>query len=260
MISERQHPSSMAWQIWDLQLVQSVAPPAEKLDVASPLRSNSYTLYVEGGLSETNVLTPGSLFWVTSAIATPRHNHLRTRSEPRSVSDSGSTTKSIISRGPEEAMEQRHLPAAISAAHVDVSLGHNILSKKRKLNQDQLSNVDAVDGNKGESHSVLCTDEVNIAADHPIMIPDTEDERPPKKQKPVMATKIWVRNSRGGLELYSDCDLEALKDELSDYTFLRDVAQMSRHEPQSFDTIECHLADTVPRRQLTFRYDGRRSA
>ena len=84
------------------------------------------------------------------------------------------------------------------------------------------------------------------------MIPDTEDERSPKKRKPITATKIWVRNSCGRFELYSDCDFETLKDHLSDYTFLRDVAEMSCYESQSFDTIECHLANTIPRRQLTF--------
>lgn len=76
----------------------------------------------------------------------------------------------------------------------------------------------------------------------------------------VTATKIWVCNSRHSFELYSDCDFEALKDELLDYTFLRDVAEMFGHQSQSFDTIECHLADTVPRRQFTFQYDGCRSA
>jgi len=93
------------------------------------------------------------------------------------------------------------------------------------------------------------------------VIPDPEDERPPKKQrKPVTATKIWVGNSCSIFELFSDCDFKALKDELSDYTFLRSVAEMSGYEPQSFDTIECQLADTVSRQQLTFQYDGCRSA
>ncbi len=93
------------------------------------------------------------------------------------------------------------------------------------------------------------------------MILDLEDKRPPKKQRqPVTATKIWVRDSHGRFEVYSDCALKELKDKLSDYTFLQHVAEMSGYQPQSFDTIECHLADTVPQRQFTFQYDGHRSA
>ncbi len=87
------------------------------------------------------------------------------------------------------------------------------------------------------------------------MIPDPEDEQTPKKQrKPVMATKIWVGNSCGIFKLFLDHNFEALK--LSDYTFMDGVAKASGFEPRSFDTLECHLLDTVPRQQLTFRYDG----
>lgn len=85
------------------------------------------------------------------------------------------------------------------------------------------------------------------------MISDAEDEPPPKKQqKPITVTKIWVCNSCGKFELYFDCDFEALKDEVSDYILLRDVAEMSGHNPSLFDIIKCHLADTVPRQQLMF--------
>ncbi len=78
------------------------------------------------------------------------------------------------------------------------------------------------------------------------MIPDPEDERAPEKQrKPVTATKIWVGDSHGIFNLFSDHDFEALK--LSDYTFMNGVAKASGFEPRSFDTIECHLLDTVPR-------------
>ena len=145
--------------------MQSVAPQAEKvLDVASLLCSTSYALCVEGGFPETNVPTPGSLLEVASTIATPQHDRLRAQSEPRSVLDSGPTTKSVNSWGPKDRAEQCHQSAPIPAAQVDVILGPNILGEKRKLDQGQLSDVDAVDGDKGENHSVLCTDGVNIAA------------------------------------------------------------------------------------------------
>jgi len=92
------------------------------------------------------------------------------------------------------------------------------------------------------------------------VIPDPEDEWPLKKQrKPVTAIKIWVRNSCDRFGLYSDCNFKALKDELSDYTFLRDVAEMSGYQPQFFDTIKCHLTDTVSQQQLTFQYDEHHS-
>lgn len=137
--------------------MQSVAPQTEKvLDVVSLLCSNSYTLYVEGGFSEANVPSPGSLLGVASTITTPRHGPLRARSEPSSVSESGSATESVSSERPKGCAEQHRLPASIPAAQVDVTSGHNILGEKRKLDQDQLSDVDAVDGDKGENHSILC--------------------------------------------------------------------------------------------------------
>lgn len=93
----------MEWQTWDLQFAHLVAPQAEKiLNVVSPLCSNSYTLCVEGGFSEANVLTPGSLLSVASMIITPLHGPLRAWSEPSSVSDSGPSTESVNSQGQED--------------------------------------------------------------------------------------------------------------------------------------------------------------
>jgi len=140
----------MEWQTFDLQFVQSVAPQAEKIvDVIS--YSNSYTLCVEGGFSEANVRTSGSLLGVASTIMTPQHGPLRARSEPSSVSDSGPAIESVSSGESEDCLSVPN-----PAAQVDVTSGHNILGEKRKLDQDQLSDIDAVDGDKGENHSILC--------------------------------------------------------------------------------------------------------
>ena len=75
----------------------------------------------------------------------------------------------------------------------------------------------------------MYTDGVNISADHPIVIPDPEDERAPKKpRKPITSTKIWVGNSCGIFEIFTDSNFEALK--LSDYTFFSRVAEISGYE------------------------------
>ncbi len=138
----------MEWQTWDLQFAHLIASQAEKiLNVVSPICSNSYTLCVEGGFSEANVLTPESLLSVVSMIITPLHGPLRAWSEPSSVSDSGPSTESVNSQGQEDRADQ---------AQVDVTSEHNILDEKRKLDQGNLSDMDAVDGDKGENHSILC--------------------------------------------------------------------------------------------------------
>lgn len=53
-----------------------------------------------------------------------------------------------------KAAEQHRLPAPIPAAQIDVTCGHNILGEKRKLDQGKPSDIDAVDGDEGENHSI----------------------------------------------------------------------------------------------------------
>jgi hypothetical protein len=88
----------------------------------------------------------------------------RARSEPSAISYSGLITEIVNSPAQEAHVNSHHLPVLTPAAHVDVTSGHNILGKKRKLDQGKLSDVDAVDGDKGENQSILCTDGVNISA------------------------------------------------------------------------------------------------
>ncbi len=102
-------------------------------------------------ISETNALIPGSLLSVRSMITTPLHGPLRARLEPSPILDLGRTTEIVGSRGQEDCAHQHHLSAPIPAAQVNVTSGHNILGKKRKLDQGKLSDVDAVDGDKGEN-------------------------------------------------------------------------------------------------------------
>ncbi len=80
---------------------------------------------------------------VTSTIVTPLHGPLRAQSESSSILDSGPLTEILNSWGPEDCVNQLHLSAPIPAAQVNVTSGHNIYGKKRKL--------DAVEGDKGES-------------------------------------------------------------------------------------------------------------
>ncbi len=123
---------------WDLRSVHSVFPQAEKLLNVVSLSCNRYTLCVEGERFEADAI---------STITTPLHGPLRARSESSSSSDLGSTTEIFNSRG---------LLAPIPAAQVDVASRHNILGEKRKRDQGRLSDVDAVDGDKGEKPSIPC--------------------------------------------------------------------------------------------------------
>jgi len=89
------------------------------------------------------------------------------------------------------------------------------------------------------------------------VICNTENEQSFKKQQMLITViKIWVCNSCCSFELYSDCNFKALKNELLNYIFLRDVTEMSDHQLQFFDIIECHLINTVSQWQFTFQYDG----
>jgi len=73
-----------------------------------------------------------------------------------SISDSAPSIESVNSQGQEDHADQHHLSVSILAAQVNVTSEHNILDEKRKLNQGKLSNMNAVDDNKGENYSILC--------------------------------------------------------------------------------------------------------
>lgn len=87
---------------------------------------------------------------VTSTIMTPLHGPLRARSEPSSILVSGPLTEILNSWGPEDCADQHHPSAPIPAAQVNVTSGYNTYGKKRKLDHGKLSDMGAVEGDKGE--------------------------------------------------------------------------------------------------------------
>lgn len=143
----------MKLQTWDLQCAQSVAPQAEKvLNIVSLLSSSSF---IDGGIFEVDVPTSGRPLAAASRIMTPLHSPLRMQLEPSSVLGSGPTTEKVNLAQPEDHAKQHHLSAPIPAAQIENTSGHNTLGKKRKLDRDILSDIDAVGGNKDDDHFIL---------------------------------------------------------------------------------------------------------
>lgn len=103
---------------------------------------------VKGKGFEADVQIPESLLSATSMIATSLHGPLRTQSESSSSLDSESTINIFDSQEQKICADWHHLLASISAAQFNVTLEHNILSKKRKLNQNKLDKMNAVDDNR----------------------------------------------------------------------------------------------------------------